>query len=74
MARKALKVKQLRIKEAFFRSLAAGKSPKHRTRLYNRCGLCGRVGGYMRRFNLCRICFRELASRGLITGVQKSSW
>lgn len=74
MARKAIKVKQLRIKDAFFRALAAGKKPKFPTRLYNRCGLCGRVGGYMRRFNLCRICFRELSSRGLITGVTKSSW
>ncbi len=74
MARKALKVKQLRIKEKFFGALAAGKKPKNSTKLYNRCGLCGRVGGYMRRFNLCRICFRELASRGLIAGVTKSSW
>lgn len=74
MARKALKVKQLRMKEKFFSALAAGKKPTNSTKLYNRCGLCGRVGGYMRRFNLCRICFRELASRGLITGVTKSSW
>lgn len=74
MARKALKVKNLRLKAAYMRTLAAGKKPARKTRIYNRCGLCGRIGGYMRRFNLCRICFRELASRGLIVGVTKSSW
>lgn len=74
MARKAIKVKQLRLKENFAKALAAGKKPKNPTRVYNRCGLCGRNGGYMRKFNLCRICFRELASRGLIPGVKKCSW
>lgn len=74
MARKALKVKNLRLKAEYMRALAAGKKPARKTRIYNRCGLCGRIGGYMRRFNLCRICFRELASRGLIVGVTKSSW
>lgn len=74
MARKALKVKQLRLKTRLIKTLAAGKKPHHPTKVYNRCGLCGRIGGYMRRFNLCRICFRELASRGLITGVKKCSW
>ena len=40
----------------------------------NRCRLCGRPRGYMRRFGLCRICFRERALQGLIPGVVKSSW
>jgi small subunit ribosomal protein S14 len=40
----------------------------------NRCNRCGRPRGYMRRFGLCRICFRELALEGKIPGVTKSSW
>ena len=40
----------------------------------NRCRRCGRPRGYIRRFGLCRICFRELALEGKIPGVTKSSW
>ncbi len=47
---------------------------KFKTRRYNRCKLCGRPRGFIRRFQLCRICFRELASRGEIPGVVKASW
>ena len=47
---------------------------KYRNRVRNRCQKCGRPRGYMRRFGLCRICFRELALRGQIPGVVKSSW
>lgn len=47
---------------------------KYRTRVRNRCKVCGRPRGYMRRFGLCRICFRELALKGEIPGVVKSSW
>ena len=43
-------------------------------RVRNRCKLCGRPRGYMRRFQLCRICFRERALAGQIPGVVKSSW
>jgi len=50
------------------------KPPKFSTRRYNRCYRCGRPRAYMRKFGLCRICFRELAHRGLIPGVTKSSW
>ena len=74
MARKAIRVKQQRVKDAFLRALAAGKKPVKPTKVYNRCRLCGRIGGYMNRFDMCRICFRELASQGLISGVTKSSW
>lgn len=74
MARKALKVKQRRVKDNFLKALASGKHPMHSTRVYNRCRLCGRIGGYMGRFDMCRICFRELAGQGLIPGVRKSSW
>ena len=52
----------------------AKKEPKYSTRNVNRCGRCGRARGYMRKFDLCRICFRELAHRGEIPGVKKASW
>jgi small subunit ribosomal protein S14 len=47
---------------------------KYRVRVRNRCKLCGRPRGYIRKFQLCRICFREAALRGDIPGVSKSSW
>jgi small subunit ribosomal protein S14 len=47
---------------------------KFPVRVRNRCKLCGRPRGYMRRFGLCRICFRELALLGKIPGVTKASW
>jgi small subunit ribosomal protein S14 len=50
------------------------KRRKYAVRMRNRCERCGRPRGYIRRFGLCRICFRELASQGLIPGVVKSSW
>ncbi len=50
------------------------RKPKYSTRQVNRCWKCGRKRGYMRKFGLCRICFRELANKGLIPGVKKSSW
>jgi small subunit ribosomal protein S14 len=50
------------------------KNPKYSTRVVRRCWKCGRKRGYMRDFGLCRICFRELAAKGLIPGVRKSSW
>lgn len=49
-------------------------TPKFTTRKYNRCQLCGRRRGYYRKFKICRICFRNLASRGEIPGVTKASW
>ena len=74
MARTSIKVSQKRKKDNFLKAMAAGKKPQFSTRVYNRCKKCGRIGGYMRRFELCRICFRELASTGMIPGVRKSSW
>ena len=50
------------------------REPKFAVRRYHRCRRCGRRRGYMRKFQLCRICFRELASAGLIPGVIKASW
>ncbi|MCF7844270.1 MAG: type Z 30S ribosomal protein S14 [Kiritimatiellales bacterium] len=74
MARTALKHKQKTKLQAYLRDKAAGRKPKFPTRIYNRCGLCGRRHGFMRFFGVCRICFRELASEGEIPGVTKSSW
>ena len=50
------------------------KKRKFKVRVRNRCSRCGRPRAYMRRFGLCRICFRELANQGVIPGVVKSSW
>ena len=61
MARKALVVKSER-------------TPKFSSRGYNRCKLCGRPRAYLRKFKICRICFRTLASHGKIPGVTKASW
>jgi len=47
---------------------------KYDIRVRHRCRLCGRPRGYIRRFQLCRICFREAALQGMIPGVVKSSW
>lgn len=52
----------------------ARRPAKYSTRNYNRCKRCGRPRAYMRKFGLCRICFRELASTGMLPGVTKSSW
>jgi len=61
MARKALIIK-------------SKKKPKFSTRVIRRCWRCGRVHGFMRKFGLCRICFKELAAKGEMPGIQKSSW
>lgn len=50
------------------------RPPKYKVRQRNRCQLCGRPRAYMRKFGLCRICFRELAVTGVIPGIRKSSW
>jgi len=50
------------------------KGLKYGIRRRNRCKKCGRPRAYMRKFALCRLCFRELALRGEISGVTKSSW
>ena len=50
------------------------RTPKFKVRAYNRCKVCGRPRGYLRKYALCRICFRELAHKGQVPGVTKSSW
>ncbi len=61
MARKALIAK-------------AKRKPKYSTRVVRRCFVCGRGRGFLRKFGLCRINFRELASEGLLPGIKKASW
>jgi len=61
VAKKSLIVKQKR-------------TPKYSTRAYNRCQICGRPHAYMRKFGICRLCFRVLAYKGQIPGVRKASW
>ena len=50
------------------------KTPKFKVRAYTRCERCGRPHGVLRKYGICRICFRELAYKGQIPGVKKSSW
>ncbi|MHC1711806.1 MAG: type Z 30S ribosomal protein S14 [Solidesulfovibrio sp.] len=61
MARKSLMVK-------------ARRKPKFSTRAYNRCPICGRPRAYLRKFGVCRICFRNMSLTGEMPGVRKSSW
>lgn len=50
------------------------QTPKHKVQHHNRCLRCGRPRAFMRVFGLCRICFREMALKGELPGVRKSSW
>ena len=50
------------------------RTPKFSTRAYTRCNRCGRPHGVLRKYGICRICFRNLAHKGEIPGVKKSSW
>lgn len=52
----------------------AKRTPKFGVREYNRCPICGRPRAFLRRFGICRICFRSMALKGEIPGVIKSSW
>ncbi len=61
MARKALKEKQKRVQ-------------KFSTREYTRCSVCGRPHAVLKKYGICRICFREMANRGEIPGCTKASW
>ncbi|HHY92510.1 MAG TPA: type Z 30S ribosomal protein S14 [Firmicutes bacterium] len=50
------------------------KEPKYKVRTHHRCKICGRPHAYLRKFGICRICFRERAYRGEIPGIRKASW
>lgn len=54
--------------------IRSNREPKFEVRRHNRCKLCGRPHAYMRKFGMCRICFRKLAHRGELPGITKSSW
>ena len=54
--------------------ISAQRKPKFKVRAYNRCPLCGRPRAFLRKFRMCRICFRNLALAGEIPGVVKASW
>lgn len=56
------------------KELRETKKLKYKTRYTNRCALCGRGRAYMRKFGLCRLCFREHAHKGEIPGIRKASW
>ena len=74
MARKAIVHKSRKFMNRYLLAKQEGRKIQLSTRAYNRCKLCGRPGGYMRDFGICRCCFRELAEAGDIPGVRKSSW
>ena len=78
MAKKSLIVKCQRAAERKARSQARnraeGTPTQFTTRAYTRCKRCGRVHSVIRKFGLCRICFRELAVSGKIPGITKASW
>jgi small subunit ribosomal protein S14 len=71
----AKRVKDAKIEKKFETARnAKEKTPKFSSRRHNRCKICGRPRAYLRKFGLCRLCFRGLALRGEIPGVAKSSW
>ncbi len=75
MAKTSLKVKQEKLMNRFmaYKAWTASK-PRHMTKFYNRCRLCGRAHGYIREFGICRVCFRQYARMWLIMWVKKASW
>ena len=70
----AKRVKDAKIEAKFDKARGKGPTPKFSSRRHNRCKLCGRPRAYLRKFGICRLCFRGLALRGEIPGVSKSSW
>jgi small subunit ribosomal protein S14 len=71
----AKRVKDAKIEKTFEDARNQKKAtPKFSSRRHNRCKLCGRPRAYLRKFGICRLCFRGLALRGEIPGVSKSSW
>ena len=54
--------------------LKAQRAPKFKVQQHNRCTLCGRPHAYIRKYGICRLCFRDLAYKGQIPGVRKASW
>lgn len=69
---------KFRVRNSFMATKAviarSKRKPKFKSRVVRRCFRCGRKRGYMRDFDMCRICFREYANEGMIPGIKKSSW
>ncbi len=74
MARKSIVLKSQKFLNRVLLAKQEGRHVPLCSRAYNRCKLCGRPGGFLRDFGVCRCCFRELAEKGQIPGVRKSSW
>jgi small subunit ribosomal protein S14 len=74
MATTAKIAKEVKKQAEIDRARAAGVQPKFAVRLRNRCKNCGRPRGFLRKFSLCRICFRKFALAGEVPGVTKASW
>ncbi|MHB1653518.1 MAG: type Z 30S ribosomal protein S14 [Desulfitobacteriaceae bacterium] len=56
------------------KSMIVRQAPAFKVRVHNRCKICGRPHAYMRKFGMCRICFRELAYKAELPGITKASW
>ena len=74
MARKSKIAKSRKLKKKFLQAIQDGRKPKEATKVFNSCSQCGRTRGYLWKFGICRICFREKANAGELPGVRKSSW
>ncbi|MFL6448347.1 MAG: type Z 30S ribosomal protein S14 [Bryobacteraceae bacterium] len=74
MATTAKIAKEVKKQAEIDRAKAAGTQAKFAVRLRNRCKNCGRPRGFLRKFSLCRICFRKFALAGEVPGVTKASW
>jgi len=74
MAKTSQIVKAKKRMKKYVDAKLSGRKPKFPSRVYNRCHVCGRPRGYIRKFDMCRICVRQLAAQDLIMGLRKSSW
>lgn len=74
MARKSKIAKSQKLQKKFLQALTDGRKPTFATKVFHCCGVCGRTRWYLGKFGICRICFREKANSGELTGVRKSSW
>jgi len=74
MARKSKIAKANKLKKVLVQAIADGRKPKNATKVFNCCSVCGRTRGYLGKFDICRICFREKANAWELPGVRKSSW
>ncbi|MGE3278704.1 MAG: type Z 30S ribosomal protein S14 [Candidatus Altimarinota bacterium] len=74
MAKTSLIIKSARKRQKLVQAKREGRKIKFSTKVYNRCALCGRPRGYIRKFDMCRICLRQLAGNDMIMGLRKASW